>query len=100
MGLFNKEQQEQQPANPSFMLMIRALAVGYLGYCLWQIIQLYRAGGEEAPSMPVLIGAIVVLGGGAVWVAVTSFRQWRRAQAAQTAALDAEDAAAGEVTEE
>jgi len=98
--LFNKEEKEekeaQQPANPSFMLMIRLLAVGYLGYCLWEIIQSYMAGGEDAPSVPLLIGAIVVLGGGAVWVAVTSFLQWRRAQAALTAALDAEDQATEE----
>ena len=99
MGLFNAQNKEKQPANPNFMLSIRVLAVGYLGYCLWQIIQLYRAGGADAPSVPLLIGAILVLGGGAVWIAVASFLQWKRDQAEQTAALDAQDAADKEAEE-
>lgn len=99
MGLFNREKKEEQPVNPNFMLMIRVLAVGYLGYCLLELIKLYRAGGADAPSLPLLIGAIVVLGGGAVWIAVTSFLQWRKIQEEQSAALDAEDAAA-EATKE
>ena len=99
MGLFNRDKKDAQPVNPNFMLMIRVLAVGYLGYCLLEIIKLYRAGGADAPSLPLLIGAIVVLGGGAVWIAIVSFLQWRKVQAEQTAALDAEDATA-EATKE
>lgn len=97
MKLFGSGEQksaQEQPANPHFTLMIRVLAVGYLGYCLWEILKLYRAGGEDAPSLPLLIVAVVVLGGGAVWVAITSFLQWKKDQAAASAAADAEDAAA------
>ena len=90
-SFFKKDDTQEQPTNPNFMLTIRVLAVGYLGYCLLEIIKLYRAGGADAPSLPLLIGAIVVLGGGAIWIGITSYLQWKQAQAAQTAKLDEED---------
>lgn len=88
MGLFNfgkKNQEEQgeqkemqQPANPSTMILFRALAVGYVLWMLKGLVEAYIAGGEDAPSLGLLLGAIAVLGGGCVWVGIMSYKQWKR----------------------
>lgn len=103
--LFRKnEEKEQRPVNPTTLLGIRALAVGYLIYCLWQIVKMYIEGGEGAPSLGLLLLGIAVLGGGAVWIAVMTFLKLKQLKAEEQARLDAEDAAmaeeAGEEAEE
>ncbi len=91
--LFKKnEEKEQRPVNPTTLFGIRALAVGYLIYCLWQIIKMYMEGGEGAPSIWLLLLAIVVLGGGAVWIAIITFLKLRQLKEEERARLDAEDA--------
>ena len=91
--LFKKnEEKEQRPVNPTTLFGIRALAVGYLLYCLWQIIQMYIAGGEEAPSIWLLLLGILVLGGGSVFVAIVTVRKVLQLKAAERELLDAEDA--------
>ena len=91
--LFKKnEEKEQRPVNPTTLFGIRALAVGYLLYCLWQIIKMYREGGEGAPSIWLLLLGIVVLGGGAVWIAIMTYLKLKELKAEEQARLDAEDA--------
>ena len=87
-----KEEKEKRPVNPTTLLGIRAVAVGYALYCLWQIIKMYMDGGEEAPSIWMLLLAIVVLGGGAVVIAILTVTKLLELRAADKARLDEEDA--------
>ena len=61
---------------------IRMIASAFVFYLLWGIVQNYIQGGPDAPSLTLLIVSIVLLGGGAAFVAVTSYRTWKRAKAA------------------
>ena len=82
MGLFsNRSSQEQQaPRNPSNLVMFRLLAVGYVLYLCVSMVKLYLAGGPDAPSLPMLVLGLAVLGGGAVFLAIISYREWKRAK--------------------
>ena len=90
--LFRKKDKEERPINMTTLIMVRLLAVGYCLYCLWQIIQMYIAGGEEAPSIWLLLLGILVLGGGSVFVAIVTVRKVLQLKAAERELLDAEDA--------
>ncbi len=92
MALFQKNREDTQPANPSNRMLIKLLAVGYLLYTVYDMFRLYLAGGEDAPSIPLLVVAVVILGGGAVWVGVTTYKEWKRYETARQEAQDAEDA--------
>ena len=93
MGLFNfgkkkeetEEQGPQNPGNPTTMILFRVLAIGYVIWILKDLVQAYIAGGEEAPSLPMLLGAIAVLGAGCVIVGVMSYQQWKRMKEEQKA---------------
>lgn len=89
--LFTKKEKEKKPVNPTTLFGVRVLAVAYLGYSLWQIIQMYIEGGEQAPSLLLLILAIVVLGGGAVFIAVATILKLKQLLDEDRARLDAED---------
>lgn len=80
MGLFRKNQEGQnsRPRNPDNYFMFKLLAAGYLLYLLWDIIKMYMAGGEDQPSVLLMVCSFAVLGGGAVYIGITSFLQWRR----------------------
>lgn len=80
MGLFQKNQEAQssRPKNPDNYFMFKLLAAGYLLYLLWDIIKMYMAGGADQPSVLLMVCSFAVLGGGAVYIGVTSFLQWRR----------------------
>ena len=86
MGLFDfgkKKQREddqtpQNPGNPTTMIFFRLLAIGYVLWILKDLVKAYVAGGEEAPSLALLIGSIVVLGGGCVAVGIMSYKSWKR----------------------
>ena len=91
--LFKKnEEKEQRPVNPTTLFGIRALAVGYLLYCLWQIIKMYMEGGAGAPSIWLLLLGILVLGGGAVWIAIMTILKLKELKEEERARLDEEDA--------
>ena len=81
MGFFNKkqdtEQSAQPPRNPSNTIAFRLLAVGYVAYLCVNIVKLYMEGGPDAPSLTGLILGLVVLGGGAIFLAVMTYREWK-----------------------
>ena len=81
MGFFNKKQDakesNQPPRNPSNTIAFRLLAVGYVAYLCINIVKLYIAGGPDAPSLTGLILGLVVLGGGAIFLAIMAYREWK-----------------------
>ena len=81
MGLFNKKQTNGQenraPRNPNNVVMFRVLAVGYVGYLCIQMVKTYTEGGPDAPSLPMLIGGLVLLGGGALFLAILTYKEWK-----------------------
>ena len=92
MALFNfgkkkqeetEEQGPKNPGNPTTMVMFRLLAIGYVIWILKDLVQAYIAGGPEAPSLALLLGAIGVLGTGCVVLGIMSYQQWKRMKAAQ-----------------
>ena len=82
MGFFNKkpanEAEKQPPRNPSNTVMFRLLAVGYVAYLCIQMVKTYTEGGPDAPSLTMLIGGIAVLGGGALFLAWLTYKEWKR----------------------
>lgn len=89
MGLFSKnqdaEQSNQPPRNPSNTIAFRLLAIGYLGYLCVDLVKLYNAGGADAPSLTALIIGILILGGGALFLAFLSYKEWKTAKPAYDA---------------
>ena len=60
--------------NPRSHAMIYLLAVIYLIYLIVQMVKEYLAGGPDAPSVPLLIGGVAVLGGGCVLLGVLAWK--------------------------
>ena len=116
MGLFTKDknsEEKQTPRNPGNLVMFRLLAAGYVAYLCINMVKLYIEGGPDAPSLTTLIVGLIVLGGGVIFLAIVSYREWKRGKAeydaymaelraeaeakraaeeAEAAALEAEDA--------
>ena len=86
MGFFNKKQDaaesNQPPRNPNNTVAFRLLAVGYIAYLCVSIVKLYMAGGPDAPSLTALILGIVFLGGGAAFLGVLTYNEWKRGKVA------------------
>lgn len=86
MGLFSKrseqEKEKQTPRNPNNLVMFRVLAIGYLFYLCISIVKLYRAGGPDAPSLTALALGVAFLGGGAVFLGILSYKEWKRGKEA------------------
>lgn len=70
---------------------IRMLAVLVVLYMLGQVVVGFIQGGPEAPSVGLLILAIILLGGGAAGIGILSYRQWKRDK--EAAALTVEEQA-------
>lgn len=82
MGFFSKNDNEENksPRNPSNVIAFRLLAVGYVAYLCVQMVKTYTAGGPDAPSLPLLIGGLALLGGGAIFLGVLSYKEWKRSK--------------------
>lgn len=106
MGLFKKNTQEEaprRPINPTNMVLIRLLAVGYVLWLLKDLVVMYIEGGEDAPSLLMLIVTAVVFLGGSGWILWTTFKQYKQIKAqqeAEAAALAEAEAAALEAAQE
>lgn len=87
MGLFSKNDNSEQraPRSPGNVLIFRLLAVGYVGYLCVQMVQTYLQGGPDAPSLTMLIAGIAVLGGGAIFLAVLTYKEYKRNKIAHEA---------------
>ena len=89
MGFFSKkpadEAEKQAPRNPNNTVAFRVLAIGYIGYMCINMIKLYTAGGPDAPSLTALIAGVAVLGGGCIFLAIVSYREWKRGKEAYDA---------------
>ena len=83
MGFFNKQSSEENsaPRNPSNIVMFRLLAVAYVGYLCIQMVKTYTEGGSDAPSLPMLIGGLLLLGGGAAILAILTFKEYKKNKA-------------------
>ena len=101
-----KDFRKQGSANR--VLFFRLLAIGFVLYTLWQIIQGYLTQAADAPSLTMVIVASVLLGGGCVFLAILTYRSWKLDQEAarmtqeeldEILALQAEDEAEAEETE-
>ena len=64
-------------------LVFRGLAVGIVLYWLGDIVLGFFRGGPEAPSLLLLILSIVVLGGGAVFIALDAWELWKKSKEEQ-----------------
>ena len=92
MAFMNKKNTEedtnQMPRNPNNQVMFRLLAVGYVAYLCIQMIQLYLEGGADAPSLGLLIGGVALLGGGAIFLAVITYKEYQRNKARYDEAME------------
>lgn len=81
MGFFSKKEANEQnstPRNPSNLVAFRLLAIGYVTYLCVNMVKLYLEGGPDAPTLTTLILGLVVLGGGVIYLAFVSYREWKR----------------------
>ena len=88
MGFFSKKpanDEPQAPRNPNNTVAFRVLAIGYIGYMCVNMIKLYTEGGPDAPSLTALIAGVVLLGGGCIFLAILSYKEWKRGKAAYDA---------------
>ena len=82
MGLFSKKNEsaedvKQTPRNPNNTATFRVIAIGYIAYMCFNMVKLYLEGGPEAPSLTALIVGVALLGGGCVFLAVLSYKEWK-----------------------
>ena len=87
MGFFSKKNNDENaaPRNPSNIVAFRVLAVGYVAYLCIQMVKTYTEGGPDAPSLPMLLAGIAVLGGGAIFLAVLTYKEYKRNKVAYDA---------------
>ena len=83
--------------SPETALMIRLAGAGIAVYWYYEILQMYFKGGEDAPSVPLLILAGIVMVGGASAIGIGAYRLYKQEkarleEAAAQAALSAEEA--------
>ena len=89
MGFFSKNTEESNtpPRNPSNVVMFRVLAIGYVGYLCVQMVKTYLAGGPDAPSLGLMIAGVAVLGGGAAFLALLTYKEYKRNKVAYDEAM-------------
>ncbi len=81
-------------------VMLRLLAAGYVLYLLYSTIRMYVEGGAEAPTVPVLLLSILVLGGGGIFLLMLAWKEYKRGQQEVQELENEEKLAALEETEE
>ncbi len=81
-GESRKDFRKTRSANQ--VLSFRILAILVVLYMLAQVVMGFIQGGPEAPSVGLLILAIVLLGGGSVGIGIMSYKQWKREKEAAT----------------
>ncbi len=105
MSWFKKDgtgEEQSRPRNEKAMLTIRAAAAAYLVYLVYDLVQMYLKGGEDAPSLPLLLGSGLFLLAGAVLIAVMTYKDWKaykKREAEEYLASLEEKEEAGEETE-
>lgn len=72
------EQKKQQLEEMKRKLPFRLIAIGFLLYMLADIVIKYVQGGPEAPTLPMLVIAIVIMGGGSGLVGWLTWRSWKQ----------------------
>ena len=89
MAFFTKKTEEENtpPRNPSNVVMFRVLAIGYVAYLCVQMVKSYTAGGPDAPSLAMLIGGVAVLGAGAIFLALLTYKEYKRNKVAYDEAM-------------
>lgn len=81
MGLFGKNNENtNHKRNPDAVFGFRVLAAGYILYLVYQTVEMYIKGEAES-GIWLLIASIVLLGGGAVYILISSFISWRKEKA-------------------
>lgn len=86
------EAEDNTPAparNPDNVFLFRMLAVAYILYIVYKTISMYVAGGEDAPKLWMLCLSTVLLGGGAIFLGIISYRTWKKQKAQQQAEAEA-----------
>lgn len=84
MGIFSKPNENEEntaPRNPNNLAMFRILAIGYVSYLCFNMVKLYIEGSPDAPSLPMLLGSVGLLGAGVIFLCVISYREWKRNKA-------------------
>jgi len=84
------EQKNQQEVKRDFrktndatrVVFFRLLAIGVVLYWLFGIIKAYVQGGPEAPSLTMMLVAIVIMGGGAALIGYLTWKNWKLAKEA------------------
>ena len=61
----------------SHPFMYRILGMGLVSYFLIDLIVSFFKGGEDAPSLLLIVLAIAMLGGGIAFVAVLTWKEWK-----------------------
>ena len=90
--------ENKRPRNINNVMMFRLLAIGYVLYMLYQVVMSYFEGGPDAPSIWLVVLAVVLLGGGAALIGVLSWREYKRhmEETALRKAMEEEELAAQE----
>jgi len=76
------EQNRNNSGAFNLTVAIRVLAAGFVFYSLGEIILGFFKGGEDAPSLTLLLVSILVLGGGGAYVALMAWREYKKNKAA------------------
>ena len=77
-----KRQDFRRSNNANQALAFRILALAVVLYWLFDIVKGYFQGGPDAPSLTLVILSVVLLGGGAAYVAWNTWKAWKQDKAA------------------
>ncbi len=64
----------------SRVVTFRIIAIAVVLYWLFGIVKAYFQGGPEAPSLTLLIIAVVVMGGGSAAIGFLTYKGWKKAK--------------------